>query len=130
MPVSRTLNRTGNPSSVATPVATTTTANCGLYLFSVRAANYFVYVPASQFGSAGPLYGMKPARGRTDNTVPNIDDSGDQNALASSKPIATGVKTGVFTLASGVMVHICRSLCSNSDLAAVVISMAFIGFNE
>ena len=87
----------------ATPVATTYSANGGLYLFSVRAGNYFVYVPASQFASTGPLYGMKPARGRTDNLVPNIDDNGDQNALATSKPIATGVKTGVFTLAAGVM---------------------------
>ena len=85
------------------PIATTTSANGGLYLFSVRAGNYFVYVPASQFASTGVLYGMKPARGRTDNTVPNIDDNGDQNALATSKPIATGVRTGVFTLAAGVM---------------------------
>jgi len=60
-------------------------------------------VPASQFTSTGILSGMKPARGRTDNTVPAIDDTVDQNALATSKPIATGVRTGVFTLASGVM---------------------------
>ena len=87
----------------STPVATTVSSGGGLYLFSVRAGNYFVYVPASQFASTGVLYGMKPARGRTDNTVPNIDDNGDQNALATSKPIATGVRTGVFSLASGVM---------------------------
>ena len=84
------------------PVATTVTANGGLYLFSVLAGNYFVYVPPSQFINPGPLYGMKPSRGRTDNTVPNVDDDGDQNALATAKPMATGVRTGVFTLASGV----------------------------
>ncbi|MDB6118122.1 MAG: conserved repeat domain protein, partial [Verrucomicrobiaceae bacterium] len=87
----------------STPVATAVTGGGGLYLFSVRAGNYFIYTPASQFTSTGVLSGMKPARGRTDNTVPNIDDTGDQNALATSKPIATGVRTGVFTLASGVM---------------------------
>lgn len=81
------------------PVASMTTGSDGLYLFSVRPGSFFLYVAADQFVSGAPLYGTKPTKGRSDTAVPNIDDNGDQNALVTSKPMATGVRTGNFTLA-------------------------------
>jgi hypothetical protein len=93
-------NQGADPLS-STPVATTTTGSDGLYLFSVRPGSFFLYVAADQFASGGALYGTKPAKGRSDTTVPSLDDTTDQNALATSKPIATGVRTGTFALAIG-----------------------------
>jgi len=81
------------------PVASMTTGSDGLYLFSVRPGGFFLYVAADQFVSGAPLYGTKPTKGRSDTAVPNIDDNDDQNALVTSKPMATGVRTGNFTLA-------------------------------
>lgn len=86
-----------------TAVATTVSANGGLYQFNVRQGNYFVYVPPGQFQAGGVLENLKPTRGRTDQLVPPLDDDVDQNALVTAKPMALGVKTGNFTLATGTL---------------------------
>jgi hypothetical protein len=85
----------------ATPVQTTTSSGGGVYRFCVLPGNYFIFVPPTQFQLGGVAYGMKPTVGRTDTSVPAIDDDGDQNLLASSKPSALGASTGIFTLAIG-----------------------------
>jgi protocatechuate 3,4-dioxygenase beta subunit len=83
------------------PVQTTVTSGGGIYSFCVLPGSYFVFVPPSQFDTGGALYGTKPTVGPTDSVVLPLDDDVDQNALPTSKPVATGVRTGNFTLAIG-----------------------------
>ena len=84
---------------VDSPVATTTTSGGGMYSFFVLPGSYFVYVPGSQFDVGAPLENTRPTIEAA--SVPGLDDNGDQNALATSKPVVTGVSSNVFTLAVG-----------------------------
>lgn len=79
---------------VHTPLATTTTSGGGFYSFTNLSANsYYVYIPASNFGSGQPLatYPLSsPVTSTTDNNV-NNDDNGIQSSsgLGVVSPLIT-----------------------------------------
>lgn len=79
---------------VHAPLATTTTSGGGLYSFTNLSANgYYVYIPASNFGSGQALqtYPLSsPTTSTTDNGI-NNDDNGTQasSALAVVSPLIT-----------------------------------------
>ncbi|MBE7493782.1 MAG: putative Ig domain-containing protein [Verrucomicrobiaceae bacterium] len=71
----------------------------GLYLFDgLLPGNYFLHIPASQFGPSMPLQLMMslPATGLDDG----VDDDLDENGLDVPDPAATGVSSSVISLAA------------------------------
>jgi SdrD B-like domain/Putative Ig domain len=84
-----------NPLS-ATPVATTTTANGGFYLFDQLAeGQYFVFIPSSEFGPGKPLNNKTSSTPEGGGDVPT-DDNLDENG--QNTPLVGGVASVVITL--------------------------------
>ena len=90
------LYRLGDTPGVTQSIATTVTANGGLYLFSnLWQGQYFVYLPAFQFESNANLRGLF--------SIPVVtpgDDNVGQDALPTADPWTTGVRTGTINLVS------------------------------
>jgi len=79
------------------PLLSTTTANGGRYLFTiVWEGDFFIYLPAYQFGDAGVLRATFPIPG----TSAGDDDVGEKS-LATEQPWITGVRSIDFSLAYG-----------------------------
>jgi len=84
---------TQNP-NLDVPLATTTTANGGRYLFSfIRPGNYLVHVPKEMFQSTGPLY----RRVSIAEGVAGDDDAGE-DGRNDSVPETEGVTTYVISV--------------------------------
>jgi Carbohydrate binding domain/SdrD B-like domain/Bacterial Ig domain len=90
----------GNDPLVATPVATTTTANGGKYLFdNLVPGNYFIHIPKAEFASGKPLFGRVSVDG--DDGDYGVDDQLSENGSDNPDPSTQGMRSGVFTLAYG-----------------------------
>lgn len=79
------------------PVATTTTNGSGIYVFDhLTAGQFFVHIPASEFGNGKPLMGLASAPPvGADNAS---DDDADENGSNPVAPSTTGVSSNVFDL--------------------------------
>ncbi|MAT53783.1 MAG: hypothetical protein CMN32_04835 [Saprospirales bacterium] len=79
------------------PVHETYTAFGGRYLFeNLEEGDYFVHIPASEFGPGAPLDGMfSIAGGGGDN---QLDDDADENGLDAVNPASTGISSAVISL--------------------------------
>lgn len=83
---------TDNP-LLATPVATTTTANGGKYLFDhLPAGEYLVFIPPSEFASGKPLFNRVSVDG-FDGDYGN-DDENSENGLDNPNPAVNGLSSG------------------------------------
>jgi uncharacterized repeat protein (TIGR01451 family) len=77
------LFRSGDNPLVATPVATTTTDANGNYIFlGLAPGDYFVYIPASEFGPGQPLYLLNSSTGNGSAPDPDDDVNNDDNGDA------------------------------------------------
>ena len=84
-----------------TPIAVTTTDAAGRYYFTgLNPGNYIVHIPASEFGSGGPLADMVSSLGAG---IPNDDQDEivDENGRDSLNPDVTGISSGVVSLSHG-----------------------------
>ncbi|HMV84251.1 MAG TPA: SdrD B-like domain-containing protein [Blastocatellia bacterium] len=82
---------------VGTTTSTGAGANLGQYAFTdLPPANYFVYVPVSNFVAGGALAGCNSST--VDETTPNNDVDNNDNGLPGP---AGGIVTGVVTLTGG-----------------------------
>ncbi len=71
------------------------TANDGSYLFNgLQPGDYYVRVPASQFASGQPLYGLFAV-----STMIAGDDDAGQDGIFNASPETNGIRTATFTLA-------------------------------
>ncbi|MCK5923218.1 MAG: hypothetical protein KAG66_19920, partial [Methylococcales bacterium] len=76
------LYASGDTPGTDTPIATTTTAADGSYVFdSVVPGSYFVHVPVSEFGAGEPLESLvsTTGQGTTDGDDDNVDENGDDD---------------------------------------------------
>lgn len=88
------LYRWGDTPGVTQPVATTITANGGLFLFSnLWQGQYFIHLPALQFESNGNLRGLFSLPGFTTG-----DDDTGEDSLDTDTPWLTGVSSGMINL--------------------------------
>lgn len=88
------LYRWGDTPGVTQPVATTVTANGGLFLFSnLWQGQYFLHLPAPQFEANGNLRGLFSLPGFSTGDDDNGEDSRD-----SDTPWITGVSSGLINL--------------------------------
>jgi hypothetical protein len=88
----------GADPSFATPVMEQVTANGGRFLFTdVTAANYFLHVPANEFGNQGQLRAMvsMPGAGALNST---LDDDADENGTDAVIPSVYGISTPIFSM--------------------------------
>ena len=96
--VSVLLFEAGADPAFANPVMQTVTANGGRFLFTdVTAANYFLHVPANEFGNQGQLRAMvsMPGAGALNAT---LDDNVDENGSDALIPSVYGISTPVFSM--------------------------------
>jgi len=97
------LYRWGDVPGITPPVATTVTANGGLYLFSnLWQGQYFIHLPAPQFEVNGNLRGLFSLP-----VVSVSDDDVGQDALPTDEPWVTGIST--------VMVNLMREQAPTDD---------------
>ena len=77
-----------------------TTANGGSYWFdNLPPGQYYVKLPASEFGTSRPLAGLLSSTGAgTDETT---DQTGDENGIDNSHPAANGIRSNTFNLQPG-----------------------------
>ncbi|MEN3943514.1 putative Ig domain-containing protein [Prosthecobacter sp. SYSU 5D2] len=83
----------------ATPVATTVTANEGIYFFgSLAPGDYFVHIPVSEFAEGKPLHAWKsiPGQGGDNGLDDNVDENGSDD-----EPTLFGVSSTVINLTPG-----------------------------
>lgn len=82
------------------PLATTYSGPDGGYLLRAPGAgSYYIFMPSTQFGSAGALNGAMPVTGFGDDD--GVDDSSNEDTLDVIDPADTGVSSIVFELAYG-----------------------------
>jgi hypothetical protein len=78
---------------VATPIATTTTANGGKYLFdNLAPGEYMVFIPPSEFAAGKPLFNRVSVDG-FDGDYGN-DDENSENGLDNPNPAVYGLSSG------------------------------------
>jgi protocatechuate 3,4-dioxygenase beta subunit len=88
------LYRWGDIPGVTQPVATTVTANGGLFLFSnLWQGQYFIHLPAPQFEANGGLRGLFSLPGFS-----NGDDDTGEDSIDSDSPWVTGVSSSIINL--------------------------------
>lgn len=90
----------GDDPVTSTPVAETTTAIDGTFLLNTfEEGQYFMHIPAAEFGSGTQLDGAVSSSGAGDDT--GVDDESDENGLDTANPAISGVSSIVFDLAYG-----------------------------
>ena len=93
------LYRSTDTPGVSTPLATTTTANGGLYLFDNLASDrYVLFIPKAMFAVGGPLQNMISVPG----AITLGDDDVGEHGLDTADPATTGVTTAAFALSAGL----------------------------
>lgn len=91
------LYASGATPGVDSPLATTVTNSDGHYIFdNLAPGNYFVYIPATNFGSGGALFGYISSVGA--GTSENFDQNRDENGLDVTNPAVSGASSMVYTL--------------------------------
>lgn len=81
----------------ATPVATTTTAGGGFYLFdNLTPGAYFIFLRPQNFQAGGVLTGTLSSTGNGGSET--IDDNLDENGIDSATPATTGIRSIVYDL--------------------------------
>ena len=81
----------------AVPLATTTTANGGFYLFdNLTPGSYFVFLRPQNFQSGGPLVNQRSSTGN--GTSDSADDNVDENGIDPVDPATNGVRSIVYDL--------------------------------
>ncbi len=82
------------------PADSTLTSNGGLYIFeNLTPGDYFVHLPAVNFGSAAPLENKTSLPGNgTDN---GTDDDSDENGIDAANPSTEGVSSATISLQVG-----------------------------
>ena len=85
------------PGGATPPVATTTTAADGSYILTAATGDYFVHIPASEFGATEPLESTvsTTGQGAADNA---LDDDANEDGDDTE---SDGVSSGVYTLTAG-----------------------------
>ncbi len=78
-------------------VLSVTSSGGGYYMFdNLESGDYFIHIPASEFGSGKPLNNMASMTGQgTDN---QIDDNSDENGDDPASPSVSGISSGIITL--------------------------------
>jgi hypothetical protein len=88
------LFRPGDNVDTDLPLRTAVTAGGGKYLFdSIWEGQYFLHIPASQFGSSGLMRGSFSSPG-----VQSGDDDAGEDTIDEPQPWITGLSTGTITL--------------------------------
>ena len=89
------LYQSGVSPSTAVPLAIDTTSGGGFYLFeNLIEGDYFLHIPASEFGSGEPLENqVSISSSGGDNSVDN-----DDNGVDAANPDVTGISSDVITL--------------------------------
>lgn len=83
-----------------TPIATTTTAGGGFYLFdNLDPGSYFVHIPASEFATGQPLANHFSTTGN--GSSDSADDHADENGIDATNPAATGISSINYDLQPG-----------------------------
>jgi hypothetical protein len=81
----------------AAPLATTTTANGGFYLFdNLTPGSYFVFLRPQNFQSGGVLVNQRSSTGN--GTSDSADDNVDENGIDPVDPATNGVRSIVYDL--------------------------------
>ena len=81
-------------------VTAATTANGGHYWFdNLAAGQYYVRIPASEFGAAKPLAGLFSSSGA--GTATTADQNIDENGIDDTNPAAHGIQSRLFNLQPG-----------------------------
>lgn len=89
------LFRDGDDPELAIPVSEVTTDTAGQFLFlDIPEGDYFLQVPASEFGGGHPLHGATALPG----TTPAADDDAGDDTIDSGDPAVAGARSGVFNL--------------------------------
>ena len=91
----------GQTPGTDTPIATTVTDADGRYLFTgLNPGDYFVHIPASEFGSGEPLEELVSS---LNNGDPNSgsDENTDENGVDNINRTTEGISSGTVTLAFG-----------------------------
>ncbi len=84
------------------PIATTTTAGGGYYLFdNLLPGSYIVGIPATDFQGTNPLVGFLSSTGPGQQANPNGDIDSDDNGLDTPTPDVGGVFSNAITLTIG-----------------------------
>lgn len=87
----------GQDPQTSIPVHETYTAFGGRYLFeNLEEGDYFVHIPASEFGPGGPLDGMFSIAGNAGDS--HQDDNSDENGVDAPNPSVTGISSAVISL--------------------------------
>ena len=90
------LYASGDTAGVSTPVATDTTSGGGHYLFDqLTEGEYFVHIPASEFGNGEPLEDKESTPGNGGDDM--IDDDGDENGIDSDQ-MNDGISSDIIDL--------------------------------
>jgi protocatechuate 3,4-dioxygenase beta subunit len=90
-------NADGVPDTLASPVATTTTADGGYYRFDTLPANtYVVRVDPLNFAVGGPLAGYSSST--PTSATPNDNTDSDDNGIDNAAPSTNGILSGPVTL--------------------------------
>ncbi len=87
-----------------TLLATTTTDANGYYLFDrvQPANNYYIHIPASNFGAGNPLVNTISSYDANQTTAPADDNEDkDDNGIDSATPATTGITSSQITMAYG-----------------------------
>ncbi len=95
------LYEAGQTPGVDTPIATTTTDANGRYRFTgLQAGDYVVHLPASEFGSGGPLNDLVSSLG---NGLANADadETSDENGIDTDNLATTGISSDMVSLNYG-----------------------------
>lgn len=91
------LYRVGDNPALIPPVASTTTANGGKYIFdNLPPGNYFVFIPATEFASGKPLFGKVSLDGHDGDY--GMDDQLGENGMDNPNPITNGIRSNDFLL--------------------------------
>ncbi|NJM36490.1 MAG: hypothetical protein HC845_00655 [Akkermansiaceae bacterium] len=112
------LFKQGDDPLTATPVATATTATvsgtAGCYLFdNLAPGNYFVYLPASNFASGGPLAGSFSSTGADATDL--VDDTANENGIDNAAPATNGIRTNNFALGDNAEPASEAGACASQD---------------
>jgi uncharacterized repeat protein (TIGR01451 family) len=84
------------------PIATTTTAGGGFYLFAnLLPGTYIVGIPPTNFQGTAPLVGFLSSTGPAQQANPNGDTDSDDNGLDTPTPDVGGVFSNGITLTVG-----------------------------